>query len=84
MTEVYLIFYQASLQLFVTFNKFLQREDPIIGVILQQMKSFIKKLLGRFVKVSIIKAAEEATDSDITSVDYVNVENQLTSEIVSA
>ena len=48
------------------------------------MKSFIKKLLGRFVKVSIIKAAEEATDSAITSVDYVNVENQLKSEIVSA
>ena len=32
-------------------------------------------------KVSIIKAAEEVIDSDITSVDYVNVENQLTSEI---
>ena len=42
MTEVYFMFYQASLQLFVTFNKLLQREDPIIGVILQQMKSFIK------------------------------------------
>ena len=27
MTEVYLLFYQATLQLFVNFNKFLQRED---------------------------------------------------------
>ena len=72
MTEVYLMFYQATLQIFVKFNKFLQREDPIIRVMLSQMNSFLKKLFGMFVKVSTIKAAE-----DICSVSYDNLGNQL-------
>ena len=70
LTEVYLMFYQAALQLFITFNKFLQREDPLIHVITEQMSSFMKKLLGKFVSVSAIKAA-----TDITEVEYR--ENQL-------
>ena len=64
-TEVYLLFYQAALQLFITFNKFLQMEDPLIYVINEQMCSFMKKLLGKFVSVSAIKAAP-----DITEVEY--------------
>ena len=40
-TEVYLMFYQAALQLFITFNKFLGREVPLIYVINAQMCSFI-------------------------------------------
>ena len=43
-----------ALQLFVHFNKFLQREDSIICVILKELKSFLRKLLGRFVKIGII------------------------------
>lgn len=52
------------------FNKFLQREEPLIHVIFEQMRSFMKKLLGKFVSVSAIKAAP-----DITEVEYR--ENQL-------
>ena len=41
-TEVYLFFYEAVLQTFIHFNKFLQREDPLIPVISEQMDSFLK------------------------------------------
>ena len=77
MTEVYLMFYETSLQIFVHFNKFLQREDPIIFVVLDQMRSFFKKLLGKFVKVAIIKAAER----DLTTVMFEDPENQLSSKL---
>ncbi len=68
MSEVYLLFYQAALQLFITMNKFLQREDPIISVMHGQMNKFLKKLFGRFVTITAIQAAE----MDITSLDYTN------------
>jgi len=48
------MFYQAVLQGFVHF-KFLQREDPLIPVLTQ---SFVKKLLGKFVKLPAILAAQ--------------------------
>ncbi len=65
MTEVYLLFYQATLQLFVNFNKFLQREDPLIPVVSEQMGSFVKKLFGKFVTIRAIRDA-----TDITSIHY--------------
>lgn len=73
LTEVYLMFYEAALQCFIGFNKFLQREDPIISVILSQMNNFIKKLLGRFVTVTAIRAA----DGDLSGLHYEDSENQL-------
>ena len=66
MTEVYLLFYQAVLQLFVNFNKFLQREHPIIPVVANQMSSFLKKLFGKFVTIGAIRSAP-----DITMVQYI-------------
>lgn len=71
MTEIYLLFYQAALQLFVNFNKLLQREDPIIPVISSQMSTFLKKLFGKFVTIGAIKSA-----TDITVVQF-NREDQL-------
>lgn len=65
MTEVYLLFFQSALQVFVSFNKFLQREDSILPVLLQQIESFLTKLFGRFLTVSVIRDAES-----ITTVDY--------------
>ncbi|XP_033110417.1 uncharacterized protein LOC117111577 [Anneissia japonica] len=66
MTEVYLYFYQSSLQIFINFNKFLQREDPIIGLITQQIESFLKKLAGKFVSIQAIQASKP----DITNLEY--------------
>ena len=62
------MFFQATLQVFRAFNKFLQREDSIICVLLNEMKSFLKKLFGRFVKVDTIKYATE----DVTSTAFDN------------
>ena len=61
-TEVYLFFYQA---IFKKFNKFLQREDPIIPVLYDQMLCFLKNLIGKFVTISAIKRAA----SDLTQVE---------------
>ena len=49
MTEVFLLFYQASLQPFISMNKFLQRDDPLIPIMADQMNNFLKKLFGQFV-----------------------------------
>lgn len=67
------MFYHAALQLFINFNKFLQREDPIICVILSQIKSYLNKLFGRFVTVAAIREAQ----ANISSLDYQNRDNQL-------
>ena len=73
MTEIYLLFYQAVLQTFVNFNKFLQREDPLIPVISNQIESFLTKLASKFLPVSAIKAVTE----DFTRLKYNEVIDQL-------
>ena len=50
MTEVYLMFYQAVLQVYVKFNMFLQREDPLIPVLHNEVNSFLKKLFSSLLK----------------------------------
>jgi len=39
LTELYLLFFQAALQVFLHFNMFLQREDPLIPIIHKQILS---------------------------------------------
>lgn len=73
LTEVYLSFYQAVLPLFTDLNLFLQREDPCIYHVHNEIEIFLKKLLGKFVCINAIKDA----DGDLTAVDYTNVEKQL-------
>ena len=57
MTEIHLFFYQSILQLFINFNMFLQREEPLIPLLYDQMVSFLTKLAGRFMPISTIKEA---------------------------
>ena len=45
--------------MFISFNKFLQREDSIHPVLVAQMKSFLTKLFGRFVTVTAIRNADD-------------------------
>ena len=66
MTEVYIFFYQSSLQIFVHLNLFLQRDDPIISVMSDQLQKFVKNLLGRFVAIQGIIDAQ----ADTTRVQY--------------
>ena len=66
MTEIYLYFYQATLQTFVHFKQFLQREDPIISLVDQQIQSFLTKLAGKFLTIHTIKVAK----SDLTKLKF--------------
>ena len=75
LSEVYLMFYQAALQMFMHFNKFLQREDPLIPVLNSQINGFLKKLFGRFIILAAIQAVDK--DEDIGSLDYGNEELHL-------
>ena len=73
MTEVYLFFYHAALQTFVHFNQFLQREDPIISLVAQQIQSFLLKLVGKFLSAVVFRAAK----SDLPTIGYADASNQL-------
>ena len=54
LTEVYLLFLQSILPLFTSLNKVLQSDEPKIHVMLQMIHSFIRKLLGRFMKAAVL------------------------------
>ena len=71
-TELYLLFYQSALQTFVNFNKFLQREDPLLPVFCEQMNSFLNKLASKFVTVAKMKAANK----NFLDLQYKGKENQ--------
>ena len=73
MTEVYLLFFQSALQSFIHFNLFLQREDPLIPILYEQIHSFLTKLASKFMPVLAIKE----TNGDFESLDYKNQHSQL-------
>ena len=52
---------------------FLQREDPLIPVLHNEINAFLKKLFSRFIKVAAIQDVNE----DIVSIDYGCEESQL-------
>ena len=66
------MFYQSVLPLFVNFNKLLQHEDPLICMLANEIDSFLKKLLGKFVSIVAIKGA-----SSISQVQYKDKFQQL-------
>ena len=76
MTEVYLMFYQAVLPVFTTFNRFLQRETPCIHVLYDKLHSSVNWLLGKFVKVPVIREAKDKGNL-IIDADFHSKENQL-------
>ena len=72
MVEIYFQFYHAVLPTFTTVNLFLQREDPCIFGVYNQLRNFVKKLLSKFVSIQYIRETE-----DIKDVEYTKRENQL-------
>ena len=58
MTEVYLLFFQAALQIFLQLNLFLQREEPLIGAMNQALKRFLRLLACKFIAPVTVKAAK--------------------------
>lgn len=63
--ESVLLFHNASIQLFTSFNKLLQRSEPTIHVLQYSMLSLARKLANRIVKPHIIKDVE-IKDLDLT------------------
>ncbi|KAK1892520.1 Zinc finger BED domain containing protein 5 [Dissostichus eleginoides] len=55
LTEVYLLFYQATLPVFTILNLLLQRERSSIFQLHGEMTKFIKKLCARFMKPSALQ-----------------------------
>lgn len=75
LTEVYLMFYQAVLPSFTSLNKFLQRETPCVHLIHDKLQSFVGRVLGKFVKVSVIRDAKD--EGELINVDFISRDNQL-------
>jgi len=76
-TEVYLLFLQSIMPLFTRFNQLLQREDPMIHVLYSQMRKFLKGIMCRFIKPSVIKDIR-----DVTEIDYTDRNNHLDNDKV--
>ncbi|XP_076854994.1 uncharacterized protein LOC143509955 isoform X3 [Brachyhypopomus gauderio] len=66
MTEVYLLFYQATLPTFTSLNLLLQREKPSVFLLYEEMTKFIRKLCGRFLHISALqgRAVEDINYTD--------------------
>ena len=63
MTELYLLFFQSNIVPFTNFNKFLQREEPLIYSIYDHMQTFMNKLAGKFMKLNVIQELKNAKKS---------------------
>ena len=55
MLEIYLLFHQGVLPVFTTFNKYLQREEPLIYQLSEAQEHFMNKLAARFIKPEVIQ-----------------------------
>jgi len=64
--------------LFTRFNQLLQREDPMIHVLYSQMHNFLKSIMCRFIKPSLIKDVGD----DLTEIDYTDKNNHLDNDKV--
>ena len=51
LTEVYLFFYSSVMSLFTHPNKVLQREDPCIYIIMQELNKFMVNLRRQFIEL---------------------------------
>ena len=71
-TEVYLLFYQSILPVFNHFNQFLQREDPCIHLVHDCCESLLKKVLGKFIKLDVIKACPALCDVNTDSTNQLS------------
>ena len=73
--EVCLLFYQAVLPMFTSLNIFLQRDTPCVHLLHNKLDSFVNKLFGKFLKISVIRIAKE--EGNLIDVDFHSTVNQL-------
>ena len=62
MTEIYMLFYQSVLPTFTHFNLLLQREDPNIYLVADAIRSFLTKVLSKFIKLPVIRDTDDITE----------------------
>ena len=74
MTELYLLFFQSSIATFTNFNKFLQREEPLIYSICVHVQTFMNKLASTFIKPNVIQQLKNAKKNHLLS--YILLEWQ--------
>ena len=63
MTEVFLFFYQYALQSFVNFNKYLQREEPLISRLPDQIQQFLKRIACKVIQIDFVANGGMFTDA---------------------
>ncbi|RXN01326.1 hypothetical protein EOD39_7096 [Acipenser ruthenus] len=71
MAEVHLLLYQATLPVFTEFNLLFQCQEPSVYLLHGQMRSYVKKLMSKFVTTTAIKNA------DVCEVEYKDKQNQM-------
>ena len=59
MTEVYFFFLQSVTPFLTNFKRFLQKEEPLVYLLHEEMQKFMKKLASRFVKPEVIQQLNE-------------------------
>ena len=62
MTEVFLFFYQYALQSFVSFNKYLQREEPLISGLHDQIQQFLARIACTFLQIDFVENRDMFSD----------------------
>lgn len=75
MTEVYLLFLQSVLPVFTQANRFLQREEPLIHILQQQLISLYKKVLGKYIKPCVL--VEGIQTGELLTMDFKDSSNQV-------
>ena len=64
MTEVFLFFfYRYALQGFVNFNKYLQREEPLISRLHDQIQQFINRIACKFLQIGFVENGDMFSDA---------------------
>ena len=68
--DVYLLFYQFALQVFITFNMLLQRQDPLVSQLNCHIKKFFRKLGCKFLNINTL------ANTELANADYKNAKSQ--------
>ena len=71
MTEVYLYFYQSVLQMFITFNLYLQCYDPEIPTLHYKIDHFMRELACKFVEIDAVYEADEISSLDVDNAEIL-------------
>ena len=77
MTQIYLLFFQATIPLFTKLNLLLQRTEPILFILYEQFRYFLKNLLSRY--ISCVYLAEQ---NDLRNTEYQIPETQLDNDSI--